>query len=136
MKKILLAIVAVISITLLVGCGSKKTLHCSSEQNTGGVISSNSIDVSFNGNTAEKIDVSMSITVPESVASYMDTFVSQLEGQRPTLEAEGYKVDVTTKGNVITLKATGTDKTLTDSEKTGSYEATKKYYESKGLTCK
>ena len=136
MKKVLLIIVAVLSITLIAGCGSKKTLHCSSEQNTNGVVTSSTIDVTFNGNTAEKIDVAISITVPDSFVSYLDTFKSTLETQREKLESTGYTVNIETNGNVVSLKASGTDKTLSDEEKTGNYEATKKSYESQGLTCK
>lgn len=137
MKKILLAVVAVLSIVLLAGCGgSNKTLHCYSEQTTNGVVTSSTIDVKFNGNTAEKIDVAISITVPDSFASYIDTFKSTLETQRTKLENTGYTVNIETKGNVVSLKATGTDKTLSAEEKTGSYEATKKAYENQGLTCK
>ena len=61
---------------------------------------------------------------------------STLETQKTTLEKTGYTVDITSKDNNITLSAVGTDKTLTDDEKTGNYEVTKKTYEKQGLKCK
>lgn len=133
-KKMLLLSLATV-VLLSTGCGSKKELHCTLKQGEGAVTTS-TMDVTFKGNEAQDVTLSMSIDYTDEYASYADTFKQTLETQKSTLEKVGYKVEITSEKNSQKLKATGTADTLDESESKGSYEATKENLEKSGYTCK
>ena len=135
MKKVLgLSLAAMIIVAT--GCSKEQVLKCTMEQEQSGASTTSHMNVTFKGKEATKIDMDIEIKYDEKLEAFADTFKSTLESQQGKLEDTGYTVKITSGDNSVKLTASGTSKTLKESEYKGTYEATKEKFEDAGYTCK
>lgn len=126
-KLILLSLMAVLALT---GCG-KKELSCTMSSTENGVKMEQTLEVKFDGDTLDDVNIVMDMEIPESLSSSMDLLKS-------TYEALDFKVEETSKG--LKLTADGDSKYIKENlnlgETKASYDDTKKRLETAGYTCK
>lgn len=100
MKKFLVLIVCV-SMLLLTGCGSEKTLKCSRTVNQSNIKMDLSYNVNYKGKYVTKIKSTEKITSDDS--SVLDTYKKQLEATTASLKnIEHYDHDIKIDGNTLT----------------------------------
>ena len=144
MKKFVIALSAVIALSLVTGCGKSKTLKCKMSEKETGYSMVGTETIVFNGSKVEDYSADFVMELDETYLTYKDKFVELFEKQMSSYkEIEGVTLETkkTDNGVKITMKADVQD--MTDAglsklnlKKKASYSATKKDREKSGYECK
>lgn len=128
-------IAIIILILFLTGVLGGKKLTCSMEYDTFGRTSKQEVIIKFNDEKPKRITMKMTMDnlTSAEVESVKQGFSYQLDGY----EEDGYKVDLTTTDNSVTLSVTANDLELLDIDSDDeTYETIKEGLEEEGFTCK
>lgn len=107
MKKLVLT--GVLSLLILTGCGKKETIVCTKHEKISGIDVNTTTNIYLESSRFKGIDAEYDITVPESMLSHKDLYVSTLE---KTYKSYGEKIGATIetvetdKGAKVTMKMT------------------------------
>lgn len=146
MKKNLTVAILAIILSVSVGCGNKtKVLDCSmvDEQSTGTM--TQNIKATFKKNEVTKISLSIDLELEDSYLKYVDKFMSTIDSKYEKYNDKkgvSAKTEKNDKGFVLKIdadldKMSDEDKEELDMiDSSGDYDATKKYLEEQGYTCK
>ncbi len=149
MKKVMMGIVACLSLMLLTGCGNEqKTMNCSRTMNQSGASIDLKYEVLYTGAYVDVVKSKEKITSDDE--ELLETYRKNVETQyAPYKDVEHYVTNVSIDGNVLTSTA-DIDYTKIDTSKmieidsaNGSLiqdgkvklETIKSLYESLGITC-
>ena len=143
-KRVLLGIVAGVSLVTLSGCGNTQTLTCTQTQEDDGTTATQEMVVEFQNNEASKFTMNINMKAENANAEDLKTAESILKSTFSTFEESGMDVDVSSDDTAVTAKVSADFTKMTDEEKdevgfTGSdntYETIKENLESEGYTCK
>ena len=143
-KRVLLGIVAGVSLVTLSGCGNTQTLTCTQSQEDDGTTATQEMVVEFQNNEASKFTMTINMKAENANAEDLKTAESILKSTFSTFEESGMDVDVSSDDTAVTAKVSADFTKMTDEEKdevgfTGSdntYETIKENLESEGYTCK
>ncbi len=149
MKKVMVAVVACLSLILITGCGEKqKTMNCSRTLNQTGVSMDLKYEVLYTGDYVDVIKSTEKVTSDNK--DVLETYRKTVEAQyEPYKDIEHYEYNVTVDGNVLTSTANidyskiDTNKMLEVDSANGTLiqdgkiklETIKKYYNQLGMTC-
>lgn len=143
MKKIMMALVAVVMMFVLTGCGTE-TLTCTMSQTQAGMKMNQEMNATFVNNEVTKMDITMDAEIDEAYASQMDQIKASVEANLKQYKDNGGELDITSEGNVIKAKinldlskmSKDQKKNLNVTDVYGTKDATKKELEKEGYTCK
>lgn len=143
-KRVLLGIVAGISLVTLSGCGNTQTLTCTQTQEDSEITTTQEMIVEFQNNEASKFTITFNMVAENASAEDLKTAEDLVESTFSSFEESGMEVDVSSDDTSVTAKISADFSKMTDEEKdevgfTGSdstYETIKETLESEGYTCK
>ena len=143
-KRVLLGIVAGVSLVTLSGCGNTQTLTCTQTQEDDGTTATQEMVVEFQNNEASKFTMTINMKAENANAEDLKTAEDMLKLSFSAFEENGINVDVSSDDTSVTAKVSADFSQMTDEEKeqigfTGSdnsYETIKESFESEGYTCK
>lgn len=144
MKKFLVLCVSVLAVGGVTGCGSK-TLTCTQTEEQGSMKMEQTVVAKFTNDKATKVDMTMEMVLDDEYKEFLSTFEKQLSSEFEKLEGkDGVSIKTTTKDNSIKVDLSADLKKISDetkeeldfSDELGTYEETKKEFESQGYTCK
>ena len=146
MKKKFMLCVPVLALGLLTsGCGNTKVLECTMSEDNDGMEMSQVVKATYKKDALNKVDMTMTVTVDEEYADYMDLLTSSLTSEFTELEdQQGVTMNTETKDNTLTFSLVAdldkmdaeAKEELDMEEDAGTYEEAKAYFEEEGYTCK
>ena len=142
MRKMLMALVAVLMLLALTGCGTQ-TLTCTMSQSQTGMSMDQKVDATFVNNEVTEMNMKIDVTLDDQYASYADTMKSTLEEEYKVFSDNGGKVNVSGEGNIINIAIDLDVKNMTNEQLEnlnmgdiyGTKSATAKELEEQGYTC-
>lgn len=143
-KRVLLGIVAGVSLVTLSGCGNSQKLTCTQTQEDDGATATQEMVVEFQDNEASAFTMTMNMVAENASAEDLKTAEEMLKLSFSAFEENGMNVDVSSDDTSVTAKVSADFSQMTDEEKeqigfTGSdnsYETIKESFEREGYTCK
>lgn len=141
MKKCLV-IISVMCLALLAGCGGSKVLTCKISKTAGSISISQVATVKFESDKVDTMTQKITITLPESYKSLINTLVKTYQNQYEKQFA-GSKVNAEkTSDTEITVTIDTDYKNMSDADKKSSgfygaedYDTNRKQLENAGYTC-
>lgn len=136
MKKGKLALLLVVALFMVSGCGKEQTLSCTTEESTSGITMKSSIDVKFKGKKVDDMKVTIDVEYPEgTTAEQNELFSSTLKTQ---FESQGLKSEDLENGLRLTADKDSKffEENDIDLDEKADYDEAKETFESMGYTCK
>lgn len=134
MKRGKLALLLVVAMFMVSGCGKEKELVCTTSATQGGITIEQEVNVKMKGNKVEDVNLDMLVKYPDEYTDEQkNTLFETYKAQESVLDMKAEKAD-----NGIRLTAGKDSKYFDDvdfSEKI-SFDDLKEQYEKQGYTCK
>lgn len=132
MKKLLVLMTTLLTVTILTGCG-EKNLSCTKSDTESGMEMKTTVEVSYNDDdSVEKVTMITDIIVPEEYASrkseLVDLFDNGEEGTTAVETKDGVRVTITGDESLMN--------DIKDNDEDVSYDALKKAFTDEGYSCK
>lgn len=134
MKRGKLALLLVVALFMVSGCGKEKELVCNTSLTQSGITIEQDVKVKMKGNKVEDVKFDMLVKYPEGYTDEQkNTLYETYKAQESTLDMTAEKAD-----NGVKLTAGKDSKYLEDVDFDSKikYDDLKKEYEKKGYTCK
>lgn len=132
MKKGKLLLALPIVALALTGCGGSKTLTCTNSTTTSGMETKSTVEIKFNKNTVDAMNVTMDMKVPDEYKDQKQTLID-------TLKTSMKGMDVSETKDGIRIKADSNSEyfdSFNIDKKNAKYDDAKKAFEAQGYKCK
>ncbi len=131
MKGKLVALVAVVAVFVMTGCGSK-TLTCTNQNNMAGIEMNSTVKVNFKGDKMDDMKVIMEVKVPDEYKDQKQDLIDELkeidENIKVTETKDGVKAEMTADEDYF--------KELNIDSTTVTYDELKEAFTKQSYTCK
>lgn len=134
MKRGKMALLLVVALFMVSGCGKEQTLNCTMDIDSMGVTMKYGIDIDFKGSSVDDMNVSVEVEYPEGITEEQKTLMTSTI--KTQLESQGLEGKETENGMKLTAGKDSPYFSGLDYSGKLEYDDAKKYFEAAGYTCK
>lgn len=128
-RKIKTLSILLISLMLLTGCGSTKTMECTTTEKSDGKITESNLSVRVKKDNIEDMTLALNITLPEEQQSYKQLIITQMKQKTPQVYATNNGIRAIFDMNSSYFEALGVSSS-------SSFSEIKQVLELQGYSCK